>query len=275
MTLARRPVTVRVSARRHRARPTRPTGGQAGEDHSPGPVDLTALTRELAVRLVAVDSLAGAAREVVEAVGRATGLTCAMTVLRAGGPPTVAAFPAGAGAVDEAACRVGDGPALTAIRDRAPVVCRDLTHDPRWPAWRDRAAAHGVRSLLAVPVDVPVDADADVVAAITLYACEAGGRDAAAHQVAHEVAVQIVVQVAAQVGALLAGVLRRRDGCLGPDGPAEHEAVHRAVGILMAQDGCSPVEALHQLRLAAAAAGLPPATVAARLVDAVRPGRAA
>ena len=81
--------------------------------------------------------------------------------------------------------RLGAGPALDSFAGDAPVVCRDVTSDGRWPDLRhliDRAA---VRAVLAAPLTLPGgrpigalslhsararDWQAGEVAAITAYA---------------------------------------------------------------------------------------------------------
>ncbi|HEV2720157.1 MAG TPA: EAL domain-containing protein [Thermoanaerobaculia bacterium] len=58
----------------------------------------------------------------------------------------------------------GSGPTGTAIRSGAPRVCR-IESDPGFAAWRDRAFAHGLRSVLALPLI----AHDKVLGALTLF----------------------------------------------------------------------------------------------------------
>ncbi len=58
----------------------------------------------------------------------------------------------------------GTGPTGTAIRSGAPRVCR-IENDPGFSAWRDRALAHGLRSVLALPLI----AHDKVLGALTLF----------------------------------------------------------------------------------------------------------
>ena len=44
------------------------------------------------------------------------------------------------------------GPLVTALRDRTTVLIRDTSTDERWPAWAEKVAALGVRSVLDVPM---------------------------------------------------------------------------------------------------------------------------
>ena len=49
----------------------------------------------------------------------------------------------------------GEGPCVDAFLEDAPVLGADLAADPRWPSVGPLAAAHGVRAVLGVPVDLP------------------------------------------------------------------------------------------------------------------------
>lgn len=60
---------------------------------------------------------------------------------------------------------MGEGPCLDAIADGAIVYADDLSDDPRWTRFGPRAADHGVRSVLAVPL-----AADHTVGALNLYA---------------------------------------------------------------------------------------------------------
>ena len=62
----------------------------------------------------------------------------------------------------------GRGPTGTAIRSRRPMVCQDMTTDPRFEPWRDEAARRGYRSSVALPLI----AGTEVLGALTLYASE-------------------------------------------------------------------------------------------------------
>jgi PAS domain S-box-containing protein len=48
----------------------------------------------------------------------------------------------------------GRGPLGKAIRELRTVVCEDVLSDPDFVAWREIASAHGIRSLVAVPIVV-------------------------------------------------------------------------------------------------------------------------
>jgi GAF domain-containing protein len=48
----------------------------------------------------------------------------------------------------------GEGPCVDAFLEDAPVLAADLAADPRWPSVGPLAAAHGVRAVLGVPIDL-------------------------------------------------------------------------------------------------------------------------
>jgi GAF domain-containing protein len=239
-------------------------------------VEMTGALRELtallsrAVDLVqALDDLAAAALRAVPDADR-----CGLIILRdgqaalvraAGRDATGAAVPlcgpAPAGGLDQAQCRVGDGPGLAAIRGRELVAAPDLFADPRWPDWTAAALAAGLRSVVALPLEVAPA----VTGALCLYAEKPDALDDGA---------QLAALLLAEHAALLLGtVLERADrdrrtaelsAALHGDSPVAH-----AVGIVMAQRGCGADAALAVLTGAATRAGITLEEVAGRLVAAV------
>lgn len=65
----------------------------------------------------------------------------------------------------------GQGPVGTAIRTGQPVVTRDVSSDPQFAPWRDRALARGFAAVLALPLAV----EGRVVGALAIYSGAAGG----------------------------------------------------------------------------------------------------
>jgi PAS domain S-box-containing protein len=63
---------------------------------------------------------------------------------------------------------LGSGPTGLAVREGRAVVLRDLSEDPSFEAWRDRAAEHGLQSSGAFPVVVA----GDTIGALTIYASQ-------------------------------------------------------------------------------------------------------
>jgi GAF domain-containing protein len=56
--------------------------------------------------------------------------------------------------LDALQSRTGEGPCLDAVKQGASFYAEDLAEDPRWPHFGPSATASGMRSLLALPMDV-------------------------------------------------------------------------------------------------------------------------
>lgn len=225
------------------------------DDEGPHLAEIAGQLRQLTARLTAADDISDAIRQLAAVVHGAIALPCGVVLLGTGIPTGLAASPSTFEGLDETRCG-GDGPGMTAIRTREWVLCRDLRGDDRWGGWRERALACGVRAVFSVPVDV----DADRVAAVTVYARGPHALDRRA-----QMTTWLLTEHA---GLLLAALLRRRSGPAGGS-----PIVHRATGMIMAQRGCAPQEALDILQGAAASVSMTLPQVAERLVDTARQAR--
>ncbi|MGN8131816.1 GAF and ANTAR domain-containing protein [Paenarthrobacter sp. 22069] len=94
-----------------------------------------------------------------------------VTVLRHKRPRAVAASDPHAMALDELQNGFGEGPCLTALRNRATLLVPDLAVERRWHPYVRTARQHGVASILAVPLDLAGEADA----VLNLYSAHPGG----------------------------------------------------------------------------------------------------
>jgi GAF domain-containing protein len=56
------------------------------------------------------------------------------------------------GKVDWFQFKLSEGPCVTALQDRIPIVVQDISGEPRWPSWAHRAAEVGFHSMVAVPL---------------------------------------------------------------------------------------------------------------------------
>jgi hypothetical protein len=68
--------------------------------------------------------------------------------------------------IDELQHRIGEGPCLDAIAESTAVYAEELIDDSRWPRFGPKAAASGVRSVLALHLS----AGEDAAGALNLYA---------------------------------------------------------------------------------------------------------
>jgi GAF domain-containing protein len=226
-------------------------------------VEIVALLRELTAQLIASPDLDQALDHLTKtAAGLIDGSAwCGVTLVRAGAPTTAAASDDLPARLDQAQYRDGDGPCLLAIRTREMVLIDDLVTERRWPAWRRRAIADGVYAVLSVPIDV----DDHIVGALNLYAGRTGAFPADIELVAMLVAEHAALLLAAVLDrSRLAGLTEELRSALGDGG-----TVNRAIGIVMAQRGCSAEDALEVLRQAATRLHQPLTSVAERLVETI------
>ncbi|MFJ6027213.1 GAF domain-containing protein [Pseudarthrobacter sp. NPDC092424] len=98
--------------------------------------------------------------------GDRRGIGWAAILFRLGTSSTIAASTDQARQADREQCSFADGPVMEALRNNAFVLVSDLGRDRRWPGYASAASAHGVQSLLSVPLVSEKSASA----AINLYA---------------------------------------------------------------------------------------------------------
>lgn len=101
-----------------------------------------------------------------EIQGDRRGIGWAATLFRLGYSRTIAAGTDQARQAEREQCSFADGPVIEALRSNAFVLVSDLARDRRWPGYAVAASAHGVQSLLSMPL---VSEEA-ASAAISLYA---------------------------------------------------------------------------------------------------------
>ncbi|GAB1645496.1 hypothetical protein KRMM14A1259_59190 [Krasilnikovia sp. MM14-A1259] len=248
VTVAGAPAQVRFSTRpRALAAASPPLPAAAG----PHPVELAGLLHELSVRLLGAD-------DVPQALAQLTGFAaaaipgvvrCSAVLIGDGTPLTKAASGPRAQALDDIQYAAGDGPGLDATRTRTLVTAQDLPRDARWPQLAECARAEGVQSVVAIPLDVQRTS----VGALSLFLSRP-----------HSVDPEVLLTAMAIVGQaeVLIGEIQRR-GTL-----RDGATVDRAVGVIIAQRGCSVREAYDVLQDTAQRLGLDRRTVAERLIAA-------
>jgi GAF domain-containing protein len=84
--------------------------------------------------------------------------SASVTIIERGRPITVGSTSDVAQALDDAQYDAGDGPCLTAARERVLVRIDDIASEPRWPDFTRRAVDHGVHSSLSVPLSLAREA---------------------------------------------------------------------------------------------------------------------
>lgn len=191
-------------------------------------------------------------------------LSCGISIRLADRPMSVASSDALAEELDDAQYSAGEGPGLDAIDTRRPVEMPDIDAGERWPIWRARARANGVRKAFAVPLTA-VDT---TLGALNTYSTSPepfteADRDAAekfADKAAHALAVATRLSESAEVARVLETALTARG------------TIDQATGILMARERCTPDEALELLKTSAQRQGVRVLDIAENLVtDAAAP----
>ncbi|GAA2274535.1 GAF domain-containing protein [Streptomyces atrovirens] len=144
---------------------------------------------------------------------------------------------------------LGDGPCRHVLEAGAPVFARDLAAAgcaDRWPVFAQQALGAGVRAVYALPLG----SGAVCVGSLDLYRDTPGGLTDGQLRVARLLA-----------GVMTAALTDLPYGLRGDDEPwlnglaADHDRVHQAVGMIMAQLGVGADEALARLRADAFAHG--------------------
>ena len=185
--------------------------------------------------------LDGVAQAAARNVGPATSAT--ITLRRDRRPTLVAASDARAAACDEVEYAADDGPCLTSIDVGHTVHVPDVARETRWPDWAQATLRSGYASAAALPR--PVKPGAAI--ALNLYADEAHAWDeaalAVADQYADEVARAVTLCLRAADQAELNADLRAA--------LVSRAVIDQALGVVMAENRCSPEEAMAILRSAA------------------------
>jgi transcriptional regulator with GAF, ATPase, and Fis domain len=242
--------------------------GGFGEDglvnvgSGPHLVEIVAALKEITAVLSTATALPAALDDLVKVTTDLlpADISCGVMLVGQGEPATFAGSGLATEVLDESRHADGEGPMLDAMRARDVVLAQCLDREPRWPAWRAAALGHGVHGVLAYPFDV----DPHTLGALTLYAgrCEALTGD-----------VPLIAMLVADHASLLLRVCRRQldeDAALAAQLTEEPAAVlERAVGIVMAQRGCPPEQALRHLHDASTHLGVGLPAVAERLVRSV------
>lgn len=206
--------------------------------------DVTASTAELQTLLLSSQDIEGFLQELaVLAARRVTGgLSCGITLQPGGRPVTVASSDTLADQLDEVQYGIDDGPCLHAMRTGQQVRIEDTAGEPRWAGFSVRAAAHGIRSTLSLPLS----AGGQHIGALNLYAAGPAAFGPAetrqAESFAANAAGALALAVRQAASTALTGQLRAA--------LASRAVIDQARGVIMAQERCTQAEAFAILRSA-------------------------
>lgn len=235
----------------------------AVEPTQPHLVEIVAALKEITARVTSSNDLDEAVAEILAAATNVLPLHvhCGLTLVTQGSPATFTGSLSAPKVIDENEYAEGEGPCLEAIRTRTVVLSGDLEAETRWSTWSPLAQAEGIRAVLSYPFDL----DEPILGAFNLYSTQ---------PTSFTDETPVVAMLVAEHAGLLLGVLLRQVGlaeklALVGDVTSTDAVVERAIGIVMAQRGCSPEKALDHLHQAASTIGVQLVDVAQRLVDSV------
>jgi GAF domain-containing protein len=189
------------------------------------------------------------------------GLSCGITLSREGRPFTVAGSDDTAVNLDEVQYGHHDGPCLTCIRTGEVVTIHDLATEDRWGNYRSDALAHGIGSVLSLPLLI----NTGEYGALNFYAAQAGVFSAEelrrAEGFAAEAAraLHLAWRLADQVE-----LTHNLEAALG-----SRSIIDQALGIIMGQNRCTADEAFEILRAASSHRNLKVREVAHNIVSRV------
>ena len=192
---------------------------------------------ELSRRLAAEDDLDGLLQRIVDLgaaeIARCDGVSM-MLVGRGGGISTPAFSSIPARDSDLAQYATDEGPCLEAIREHELVVIDDFRSEHRWPDYRQRALALGVRSMMGIRLFVT----GDTMGALGFYSQEPHAFDRRAQLYGQVFASHAAIALKAAITETgLERALRSRD------------VIGQVKGILMERHGLTAWEAFERLRL--------------------------
>lgn len=182
---------------------------------------------------------AGLARAAVDHMG--AGVSCGLTALMEARTVAIASSDELAADLDRIQDAVGEGPCVQAIATGRTVEVTELTLAP-WPAWREAALGYGLRRVLSLPLI----GRAEPLGALNIYSNSPvpftdEDREAAQTFAVHATGALMVAVRLAQ----LADLTGHLETALGSRG-----VIDQAKGVLMAENRCTPDEAMAILRKA-------------------------
>jgi hypothetical protein len=193
-------------------------------------------------------------------------LYCGITLLRNRSAGTVASSSEEARAVDEIQYQFKDGPCLRSCREGMIVLIPDFELDNTFPEYNETVLKAGIRSVLAVPFDLP---GGNARAGLNIYSDKPDAFD----DDAVERAVSYVRQ--ASKGLRLAiRIAQHSDAASNLKAAMESRTIiDTAVGIIIAQNRCSQEEAIGLIKSASSNRNTKLREVAAAIVESAGGGQ--
>jgi GAF domain-containing protein len=206
------------------------------------------------------DLVQGVAELTVRTIDSAT--TCGITLSQDGRVLTVGSADVLAAQLDEQQYEHHTGPCLEALKIGEVVEAVDLAEETRWGVYPAVAMGYGIRSVLSTPLIV----NGESMGVLNLY-----GSTARAFS---EVDRQLALLLAGQATIAITAALRHYDEITLSDhlraALSSRSIIDQAIGIVMAQQRCSPDDAFGLLRAVSQQRNIKLREVAANLVTAVQ-----
>ncbi|MGH8960090.1 MAG: GAF and ANTAR domain-containing protein [Jatrophihabitantaceae bacterium] len=164
----------------------------------------------------------------------------AVSVIADGRPVALAASDATVHDAEALQYTIGEGPALTAVADRAVTVSGSLGGDPMWPRFGSTVARTGLHSVLVAPMIVTDT----VIGALSVYASGKNAFDE--HLVAR--AERYSIPAAALIHNMHLLHQSQQQVRQLSDALRSRSVIDQAIGILRSRNGGTPEEAFQRLR---------------------------
>jgi GAF domain-containing protein len=181
-----------------------------------------------------------------------------VTLMESGQPDVLAASTDFVAEVDAIQYGLGEGPCISAARDRCTIRSGSLDDTARWPTFSPRVVSLGVHSVLSLPMIV----DDETVGAINVYAHRPNAFTDLAQQFGEQFAQPAAV---ASYNALVVHRARRLAEQL-QDALTQQAVIEQAVGVLMSTRTIDAEQARHALQVVSDSQHAPLAEVAAQVV---------
>lgn len=188
---------------------------------------------------------------------------CNVTVARRKRPIAVAASTPRAREMDELQYTYGDGPGLAAMRTGKSVYVPDVAMEQRWQEYLYTVAALGIRSILAVPLQI----EGHSSASLTIYSPAVDG-----FSPGEIVRAELFGEQSAKTLGLELRLAQLRDAKEDLEAAMKSRtAIDIAVGVIMGQNRCSQAAAMAILRKASNSRNVKLRDVAAGVIESVSP----
>ena len=227
-------------------------------------IDLDEAVRGLTGLLVDEQSLGAKLQRVTDLALQALDADgIGVTVMPEGRARTVAASGTPSVELDQLQYELDDGPCLDGLRHDRLVVVDDMADESRWGAFPGRAVGeYGLRSSMSLPLTVA----GDPTGVLNCYAVTPGRFDALQCRTgtvfAAQAAMILLTSIRMSEQALLAEQLH--------NAMSSRAVIDQAIGVIMAQQGCTPEAAFELLRRASQSRNVKLRDVAVGLVGRYR-----